>query len=178
MTHHLCLRGSSLLPLRPPEPRSSDGHAASAFTLVEVLVVVVILGILAAIVVPQYASARSEVEQGAFINDIRIFSDAAQMYHHQTGQFLADAPSGSVPQDFGPYIEVHKWLNGTPIGGAWDVENNNLGYRSLLGVDFTNMANPGDTYMTRIDLKYDNGDLTTSSFQKLANDRYYKIVAQ
>ena len=134
------------------------------FTLVEILVVVVILGILAAIVVPQFASARVEVEQGAFINDIRIFSDAAQMYHQQTGTFLEDSESGVLPQGFAPYIEAHKWLNGTPVGGAWDVENVDYGFRCSVGVHFNNGDSPGDTDMTRVDTKYDDGVLSTGSF--------------
>ena len=154
-------------------------RVASAFTLIEILVVVVILGIMAAIVVPQYAGARREVEQGAFINDIRIFCDAAALYQHEQGAYPIDSSSGVMPTGFDRYIPQHKWEGGTPIGGVWDHESgSDFGYNSAVGVHFNTSDRQDDDYMLQIDARMDNGDLTSSSFQKIANDRYYRIVAQ
>lgn len=149
------------------------------FTLVEVLIVVVILGLLAAIVIPQYAGARGEVERGAFINDIRIFSDAAALYFHENGEYPIDSGSGAMPTGFDLYIPQHKWEGGTPIGGDWDHESGaDYGYNSAVGVHFQSGASRDDAYMLRIDESMDNGDLASSSFQKIDSDRYYKIVAR
>jgi prepilin-type N-terminal cleavage/methylation domain-containing protein len=156
-------------------PRSTR---SPAFTLVEILVVVVILGILAAIVIPQFVGATRETKQGAFVNDIRVFSDAALLYHHETGEWVEDSASGALPAGLGDYIEAHKWTNGTPIGGLWDAERDGFGHISAIGVHFNNGDNPGDDYMLEIDRRYDDGNLATGGFRKIAADRYYKIVAE
>jgi prepilin-type N-terminal cleavage/methylation domain-containing protein len=159
-------------------PHFAPGPSAG-FTLVEVLIVVVILGIMAALVVPQYAGARREVEQGAFINDIRVFCDAAALYHHEQGEYPIDSSSGVMPTGFDRYVPQHKWEGGTPIGGVWDHESgSDFGYRSAVGVHFNTSDRQDDNYMLQIDGRMDNGDLTSSSFQKIASDRYYRIVAQ
>jgi len=152
---------------------------AAGFTLVEILIVVVILGVMAAIVVPQYAGARREVEQGAFVNDIRVFTDAAALYQHENGAYPEDAGSGVMPTGFDQYIPQHKWEGGTPIGGDWDHESGaDYGYISAVGVHFQTGDRRDDDFMLEVDARMDDGNLTSSSFQKIDGDRYYRIVAQ
>lgn len=87
--------------------------------MVEILIVVVILGILAAIVVPQFAPARTEANTAAIHSDLKTIRMAIQVYkvHHNdtlpgTGkasfvQALTDMTdaAGAVGADFGPYIK-------------------------------------------------------------------------
>ena len=54
--------------------------ASRAFTLVEILIVVLILGILAAIVVPQFAGAAEESRRSAFVTELKVFMDGAELY--------------------------------------------------------------------------------------------------
>ncbi|MGI6685041.1 MAG: prepilin-type N-terminal cleavage/methylation domain-containing protein [Bacillota bacterium] len=51
------------------------------FTLIELVVVVVILGILAAIAIPRFTDRRSEAEQTAVEADIKILQNAVDMYY-------------------------------------------------------------------------------------------------
>jgi len=152
-------------------PRPQHG-----FTLVEILIVVVILGILAAIVIPQFTDAAQSAEQVAFIADLRNYATAAALYTRDTGEFLEDSGSGAVPAGFDPYINTGKWLEGTPIGGVWDFELNSFGITSAFGVHFQGGGHPGDTFMQQIDLIYDDGDLNTGGFRRIAADRYYHII--
>jgi len=46
-------------------------RVASAFTLVEILIVVIILGILAAIVIPQFTSATQDAKSAATYNELQ-----------------------------------------------------------------------------------------------------------
>lgn len=50
------------------------------FTLIELIVVIAILGILAAIVIPRLGAFRDNAEKRALEADIRIMKSAAQMY--------------------------------------------------------------------------------------------------
>jgi len=54
------------------------------FTLVEILIVVVILGILAAIVIPQFTSASTEAKESALVSDLQAMRSQIELYkiHH------------------------------------------------------------------------------------------------
>ncbi|MFI4859822.1 MAG: type II secretion system protein [Phycisphaerales bacterium JB063] len=69
---------------RPLRPHPDQGHAARAFTLVEILIVVVILGILAAIVIPQFTTAAESSKESALKQDVFRFREQIALYkvHH------------------------------------------------------------------------------------------------
>ena len=54
------------------------------FTLVEVLIVVVVLGILASTVLPQFTSASSDAREAALVQNLQILRGQIQLYrmHH------------------------------------------------------------------------------------------------
>ncbi|MCC6679790.1 MAG: prepilin-type N-terminal cleavage/methylation domain-containing protein [Phycisphaeraceae bacterium] len=58
-------------------------RSAGAFTLVEILIVVVILGILAAIVVPQFTSASEETRANAVKMDLHRIRQQIEIYKSQ-----------------------------------------------------------------------------------------------
>ena len=152
--------------------------AATGFTLIEILVVVVILGLLAGIVIAQFVDSRKDAEQTAFVSSGRIFAEAAVRFHLDTGSYPEDSSSGDLPAGFEDYITPNQWVGGTPIGGVWDSENNSFGIISAMGVHFNGTgATRDDAYMQEIDAVVDNGDLATGFFRKIAGDRYYFIVA-
>ena len=62
----------------------------SGFTLVEVLIVVVVLGILAATVLPQFTSASSDAKESALTQNLKVMRSQIQNYRFQhNGQFPA-----------------------------------------------------------------------------------------
>lgn len=147
------------------------------FTLVEILIVVVILGILAAIVVPQFSSASDEARQATFVSDVRSYAQAAEYYMAKTGLLLPDSGSGTFPSEWGTYIDEDKWLAGPSIGGEWDIERDSFaGMSAGFGVHFNGVPPQSDAYMQAIDAKFDDGSLTSGAFRKIAADRFYYVL--
>lgn len=70
--------------------------AEKGFTLVEILIVVVILGILAAIVIPQFTSASVDAKESSLVSDLQAMRSQIELYkiHHN------DALPGSQGPDF------------------------------------------------------------------------------
>ena len=64
----------------------------SGFTLVEILIVVVILGILAALVVPQFTSAAAESRDNSLRMDLKRIREQLEIYqtHHNAYPTLAN----------------------------------------------------------------------------------------
>ena len=55
----------------------------TGFTLVEILIVVIILGILAAIVIPQFTKATDEAREAALASDIQTMRNQIELYKVQ-----------------------------------------------------------------------------------------------
>jgi general secretion pathway protein G len=59
--------------------------ASSAFTLVEVLIVVVILGIVAAIAIPEWARANVDAKESSLSTDLQTVRKQIEVYRSQHG---------------------------------------------------------------------------------------------
>jgi prepilin-type N-terminal cleavage/methylation domain-containing protein len=89
------------------------------FTLVELMVVVVIIGILVAIAIPLYSTITKNAQEKAFESNHRIAVGAINMYIAESNGALPEAG-----ESFDSYIEGGiASLQGEPIEGctyAWD----------------------------------------------------------
>ena len=61
-----------------------------AFTLIEILIVVVLLGVLAAIVIPQFSDASDEAKVAAQASDLHTLQGQIQLYRAKTGAYPAN----------------------------------------------------------------------------------------
>lgn len=69
----------------------------SGFTLVELLIVAIILAILAAIIVPQFASTTVDAQEAALRSNLTGMRSAINLYRQQHGEFpSASASSGAT----------------------------------------------------------------------------------
>jgi prepilin-type N-terminal cleavage/methylation domain-containing protein len=66
------------------------------FTLIEILIVVVILGILAAIVVPELSSASRQAREGVMKDDLRFMREQMTRYRIQHDDVAPGYPGGSM----------------------------------------------------------------------------------
>lgn len=62
---------------------SAHKHMAKGFTLVEILIVVVILGILAAIVIPQFTNASEQAKASSLVSQLQTIRSQLELYQVQ-----------------------------------------------------------------------------------------------
>jgi general secretion pathway protein G len=87
----------------------------SGFTLVELLIVVIILGILAAVVIPQFNTAAAESKEAALASNLATIRQAIELYKVQHNDSFPGATivtqlttqtdaTGAAGTKYGPYI--------------------------------------------------------------------------
>jgi len=153
-------------------PRSSHrfDSRSKAYTLVEVMVVVVIIGLLAAAGLPGYRHLTMRSKVTAVENDLRQFSTAIQTYALQNGHWPADAAAQVIPPELANAMSAN-FTNKSPIGGAYkwnyDVPADGVAVKAALIVQTVsgNPINDDQELFEMIDKQMDDGNLETGNIQ-------------
>src|SRR5262245_32953198 len=84
----------------------SGTRRRSGFTLIELLIVVVIIGILAAIAIPKFQSTKGKANAAALKSDLRNLSSAQEAYFFENSGYAPDVAMLSIKLSPGVVLTI------------------------------------------------------------------------
>ena len=99
--------------------KTAAPYHRAGFTLVEIMIVVAIIGLLAAIAIPSFMRSRAKSQATACINNLRQIDSAVQQFTMETGKKAGDILN--FPSDVSAYIRINSGnrIPGCPAAGAY-----------------------------------------------------------
>ncbi len=144
-----------------------------AFTLVEIMILVIIIGMLATMALPYVGKARESSQNVRLMNDWRIFMAAFESYATEMGEFPENGSSGQIPAGMEGHLGETAWTAVTAVGGSWDWDLEQFGFTAGISlVDSSIVAGQ----MRNVDEKLDDGDLANGLFRQTGATRLTYIL--
>ncbi len=102
--------------------KQTKNNRKAGFTLVEIMIVVAIIGLLAAIAIPNFVKARATSQANACINNLRQIDAAVNQWALETHQ-VSGAGAPSLTSDLTPYVKLNaaNSIPSCPAGGSYTV---------------------------------------------------------
>lgn len=151
----------------------------NGFTLIEIMVVVVTLGILAAVVVPKFAGAHTSASIAAAGEDILAMTQALENHNTVNGYWPAETAAGvSPPEVISRFKGESPFEKACPIGSVYDYNNKTVSGVSIISIEIQpSLTSPAPSIVDaqELDIYLDDGVLNTGRFQSSGNGYAYRI---
>jgi prepilin-type N-terminal cleavage/methylation domain-containing protein len=149
-----------------PVIQTARVRAAVAFTLVEIMIVVVIIGLLSAIALPAFQRMRNRSLASRYANDFQKFAEAFQRYSLENGAWPpAVASPGLIPTGMQGYLP-DSFTKPSPMGGGYTWSGASGRIRLI-------NTNATDAVMQLVDAMVDDGNLSTGDFSSMTSGGYH-----
>lgn len=144
-----------------------------AFTMVEMVIVVIVVGILAAMTVPKFVMARNESAAAATVEDLKNIETALGMYKAQTGAWPKDVNRTQAVKELTPYFPggVNPFEKDCPIGGVYDYEGPPAWNPPHISIRKSGSKVYTESDALLVDKHFDDGNLKTGLFRKSGSSR-------
>lgn len=142
------------------------------FTLVEIMIVVAVIGLLAAIALPNFVKARQVSQTTRMYADMKTAGTAFEVYAVENGDYPANAAPGEIPPGMAPYLGRFPWTRKTVLEGTWNWDYDRYGFRA--GISIINHE-ASSTIMAELDRRVDDGNSGTGQLRQRPNGHTYVL---
>lgn len=150
-----------------------------AFTLIELIAVIVVLAVLSAVAVPRYFDFSRDAQVSAIASSLKTIRRAFDQYRIDHGVFPPDQLGATMPPQMVPYFDNDAWSAAIAGVGVynWDGPPSWDGSEAIGISALTNVPSSPttDSFWRRIDAAIDDGNLTTGLFQWESGSQRYRL---
>ncbi len=154
----------------------------NGFTMVELAVVVMVIGIFAALVVPRYVGAQSDTRVTAAGEDIMGMVKSFEYFNANNGYWPAEANPGVLPPEIkSQFTRENPFLKVSSVGGVFDYDH--VVFDGARTISITLRGTPSVPKPTIVDAQaldayLDDGVLNTGKFRSIEGGYTYTFYRQ